>query len=350
MGKKEEEMSKLRVLILFGGCSDEHDVSVKSAMNVAKNIDTEKYEPFYVGTTRDGAWKLCERPCLGWEEQRLRAVALSPDKHTRGLLIADRRQCIIQNIDVAFPVMHGRYGEDGAIQGLFELAGIPYVGCGIASSAICLDKALTYAVASEAGVAVPEHVICGVESPAAPMDLPVFVKPARSGSSFGVSKVEQDGDFQKAVEAAAAFDEKVLVEREVRGSEVGCAVLGTGSDLVVGELDQIVLSHGFFRIHQESDPESGSENSEIRVPAEIAPEDHDRVIEVATSTFRALGCQGLARVDMFLCDGGRVVLNEVNTMPGLTSYSRYPRMMEAAGVSLANLIDCLINLALKRGA
>lgn len=344
------KVNRRKVLILFGGCSDEHDVSVKSAREVAANINEEQYEPVYVGITKEGAWKLCDEPGIGWE-QHARAVALSPDRRTRGLLIAGRREPIICKVDVAFPVMHGKMGEDGSIQGLLQLAGIPYVGCGMSASMICMDKSLAYDVASRAGITVPEHVVLsGGQSPdLAAFRFPVFVKPARSGSSFGVSRVDHPDLLRDAVHAARQFDEKVIIEEQVRGAEVGCALLGCGSEVVTGELDQIQLSHGFFRIHQEAAPEKGSENATVVVPAQIGEDARNRVLDVAVRVFQSLGCEGLARVDLFLQDDGAVVLNEVNTMPGLTSYSRYPRMMRAAGMPLADVIQRLIELALERG-
>src|ERR1700704_5257574 len=168
---------------------------------------------------------------------------------------------------------------------------------------------------------------------------PVFVKPARSGSSFGVSKVRRKEELLSAVETARQYDSKVLIEEAVVGSEVGCAILGNDLDLIAGEVDRISLSHGFFRIHQEGEPESGSENSTVTVPADISAESRSLVQETAKAVYRALGCRGLSRVDMFLKEDGTVVLNEVNTLPGMTSYSRYPRMMAAAGLSLADVID-----------
>jgi D-alanine--(R)-lactate ligase len=172
------------------------------------------------------------------------------------------------------------------------------------------------------------------------------VKPARSGSSFGVSKVSREEDLPRALETARQYDSKVLIEEAVAGSEVGCAILGNDADLTAGEVDRISLSHGFFRIHQESSPESGSENSAPIVPADIPAQARALVQETAKAIYRALGCRGLARVDMFLKEDGTVVLNEVNTLPGLTSYSRYPRMMAAAGLPLAGVIDRMVSLAL----
>ena len=338
----------MKVGILFGGCSEEHPVSIKSAQEVAKNLDLEKYEPFYIGITMSGAWKLCDAPDAHWEGGGCRPAVLSPDRGVHGLLVLDGDNYTRIHLDVVFPVLHGKLGEDGAIQGLLELSGIPYVGCDIQSSALCMDKSLAYLVAKNAGLATPNYWVVTADEKIDPGELPypVFVKPARSGSSFGVSQVSREEELPSAMEAARQYDSKVLIEEGVVGSEVGCAILGERFGLVAGEVDQIVLSHGFFKIHQESDPERGSENSKVIVPADISDVARSLVQETAKTLYRALGCKGLARVDMFLTEHETVVLNEVNTLPGLTSYSRYPRMMAAAGLPLAEVIDRLISLTL----
>ncbi len=343
-------MDRLKVAVLFGGCSEEHDVSVKSAIEISANIDIEKYEPIYIGITKSGTWKICAKPCVEWENSDCSLAAIFPDKKTHGLLLMKGYEYKIRPIDVAFPVLHGKSGEDGQIQGLLELSGIPYVGCDIPSSAICMDKSLAYIVAKNAGIDTPAfRIISDVDKPMADgLIYPVFVKPARSGSSFGVTKVEKADELAAAVEAAKQYDSKVLIEQAILGCEVGCAVLGNGSELVVGEVDQIRLRHGIFRIHQEDQPEKGSENAVITVPADLPAEERRRIQERAKKIYGALGCKGLSRVDMFLQEDGGIVLNEVNTLPGFTSYSRYPRMMAAAGISLSELIDRLIALALKK--
>ncbi|MFC8515593.1 D-alanine--(R)-lactate ligase [Streptomyces sp. NPDC057257] len=344
-------MDKLKVGIIFGGRSEENPISVKSAQEVARNLDLGKYEPFYVGITKGGAWKLCERPGAEWEDSAGRTVVLSPDSGgVRGLLVLEQGRYETVALDVVLPVLHGRFGEDGAMQGLLELSGIPYAGCDVQSSALCLDKSLTYVVARSKGIATPNFWTL---TPDEKIDgdsfrYPVFVKPARSGSSFGVSKVSAVEELPGAVDIARKYDSKVLIEEAVVGDEVGCAVLGNGTDLTVGEVDRIALSHGFFKIHQEDDPESGSENSTPIVPADISARSRALVQETAKDVYRALGCGGLARVDLFLTADGHVVLNEVNTLPGLTSYSRYPRMMEAAGLPFSEVIDRVVSLALAR--
>jgi D-alanine---(R)-lactate ligase len=342
-------VDRLRVGFIFGGCSEEHPVSVKSAQEVATHLDLDKYEPFWIGISRSGAWKLCGAPGANWESSPCRPVALSPDRSVHGLLVLERDQYKMIRLDVVLPVLHGRLGEDGAIQGLLELSGIPYVGCDVPSSALCMDKSLTYIVARNAGIATPKHLVVtkndqiDLES----LSYPVFVKPARSGSSFGVSRVSGQEDMPSAIETARRYDAKVLIEDAVAGREVGCAILGERFGLVTGEVDRVALSHGFFRIHQELQPESGSENATFIVPADISTQERSLVRATAKAIYRAVGCRGLARVDMFLTDDGEVVLNEVNTLPGMTSYSRYPRMMAAAGLPLADVIDRLISRALR---
>lgn len=341
-------MDKVRIAIIFGGSSEEHPISVKSAQQVARSLDTEKYEPFYIGITEDGGWRLCDGPNANWENGTSRAAVLSPDRHFQGMLVPERGRYERIGLDLAFPVLHGKFGEDGAIQGLLELSGIPYVGCDIQSSALCMDKSLAYLVARSAGIATPNFwILTGDDDFAADqLTYPVFVKPARSGSSFGVSKVSRREGLARAVATARQYDSKVLIEEAVIGSEVGCAILGNDQDLITGEVDRIALSHGFFKIHQQAEPESGSDNSTAIVPADIPAESRSHVQETAKAVYRALGCRGLARVDLFLREDGTVVLNEVNTLPGLTSYSRYPRMMAAAGLPLGEVIDRMVSLTL----
>lgn len=362
-------MSMLKIGIIFGGVGEEHDVSIKSAREVAKNLDPDKYEPYWIGITTEGAWLLCDSPNGDWQNDDFRKVVLSPDRRLHGLLIEAQGRYETVRLDIVFPVLHGKSGEDGSIQGLLELSGIPYIGCDIQSSVLCMDKSLAYTVARSAGIATPDFWVIDQDDvdrddidqdridrndiernekkvDADQLPYPVFVKPARSGSSFGVSKVARADELSAALQSARQYDTKVLIEQAVPGREIGCAILGEYPELIAGEVDHVALSHGFFRIHQEDSPETGSQNSEFRVPADVPDESRRLVQETAKTIYRVLGCRGLARVDMFLTDDGKVVLNEVNTLPGLTSYSRYPRMMAAAGISLASLIDRLVSTAL----
>lgn len=336
----------MKIGILFGGRSEEHPISIKSALEVSRNLDAEKYEPYYIGITQNGAWVLCDGPDTDLEKGR--PAILSPDSSVPGLLVLKEGRYETIRLDAVLPILHGKLGEDGAIQGLLELSGIPYAGCDIQSSALCMDKSLAYVVTSAAGIATPNFWIIAANDNVDPEQLtyPVFVKPARSGSSFGVSKVSSKEELPSAMEIARLYDSKVLIEEAVVGSEIGCAILGNELDLIAGEVDRVALSHGFFRIHQEETPETGSENATFVVPADISVESRALVQETAKAIYRALGCRGLARVDMFLKEDGSVVLNEVNTLPGMTSYSRYPRMMAAAGLSLGDVLDRMVSLAL----
>jgi D-alanine---(R)-lactate ligase len=341
-------MPRLKLGVIFGGSGEEHPISVKSAREVAKHLDANKYQPFFVGITMNGEWKLCDGVDSDWENGTAPPALLSPDRSRPGLLVLDNGRYETLSLDVVLPLLHGKFGEDGAIQGLLELSGIPYVGCDIQSSALCMDKSLAYVVARSAGIATPHFwtVPPGTEIAADQLDYPVFVKPARSGSSFGVTKVHHQAELASALESARQYDSKVLIEEAIIGSEVGCAIHGNDLDLVAGEIDQIALSDGLFRIHQERDPERGSDNATVIVPANISAAARSLVQQTAKAIYRALGCSGLARVDMFLTDEGQVVLNEVNTLPGMTSYSRYPRMMAAAGLSFAEVIDRLVSSTL----
>jgi D-alanine--(R)-lactate ligase len=341
-------MNRLKVGVIFGGSGEEHPISVKSAREVAKHLDADKYEPYYIGITKSGAWKLCAGPDADWENGTARPAVLSPDRSIPGLLVLDQGRYETVSLDLVLPVLHGKFGEDGAIQGLLELSGIPYAGCDVQSSALCMDKSLAYIVARSAGIATPNFwtVTPNEDIDADQLTYPVFVKPARSGSSFGVSKVSRREELPSAVQNARQYDSKVMIEEAVVGSEVGCAIHGNDLDLFAGEVDQIALSDGFFRIHQEREPEQGSDNATVIVPANISADSRSLVQETAKAIYRALGCSGLSRVDMFLTDDGKVVLNEVNTLPGMTSYSRYPRMMAAAGLPFADVIDRIVSLTL----
>jgi D-alanine--(R)-lactate ligase len=341
-------MDRLRIAILFGGSSEEHGVSLKSAKEVSKSLDLNRYEPLYVGITARGDWKLCDGPDVDWETGNCHPAVLSLDQRLHGILIEKHGCYESVPVDLVFPVLHGTHGEDGDIQGLLNISGVPYVGCDIQASAVCMDKSLTYLVARHAGIRTPRFRTVTVGGVVDPDELsyPVFVKPARSGSSFGVSKVSRGAELLTAVEAARRYDAKILIEDAVVGSEVGCAIVGSGTDLIIGEPDRVALSSGFFRIHQEQRPEAGSENATFIVPADISPASRELVLETARTLYRALGCSGLSRVDLFLQDDGTVVLNEVNTMPGLTTYSRFPRMMAAAGFSLCDVVDRVASLAL----
>ena len=251
------------------------------------------------------------------------------------------------HLDAAFPVLHGKNGEDGTVQGLLELAGIPVVGCGSLASAVCMDKETAHAVARDAGIPVPAFfsVRKGLYDPAQAaaeaekLGYPLFVKPSRAGSSFGVSRVEEPAQLAPAVEAAFRHDGEILLEEAIPGFEVGCAVLGN-RELTVGAVDEVELSRGFFNYTEKYTLQT----SAIHCPARIAPQKAAEIRETAKVLYRALGCRGFARVDLFLTPWGEIVFNEVNTIPGFTPHSRYPAMMRAAGIPFRELVSRLIQL------
>ena len=324
------------ILILFGGVSEEHDVSIKSINYLEKNFNKEKYELIKVYITKEGSWKI-----INHEEQEI-SFSMNKDRIVN---IGDSTY----QIDCVFPILHGKFGEDGIIQGFFETLGIPYVGCGIACSSLCMDKSLTYLVASNAGITVPKYAVIKNNEDLEVLEnfkYPIFVKPSRSGSSFGISKVTSQGDLISAIKNAQKYDDKVLVEEMVEGQEVGCSILKKGNSYIFGELDEVVLKSGFFRIHQEKNPEKGSENSSFKIPANISKEKKDEIYEDAKTLFDKLGGNGLSRIDFFVRNDGEVVLNEINTFPGFTEYSRFPRMITSAGYKLSDIIDFLVEEAI----
>ncbi len=339
----------LNVLVIFGGCSEEHDVAVKSAIEVYNHINTKEFQVTYIGITKSGHWVKVDNPTQPLTEDGVMAI-LSPDPSKKGIFLFEDTEYTFQPIDVIFPVMHGKMGEDGQLQGIMKMSGIPYVGCDIEASVIGMDKSLAHMVADRAGVKVPWFMAKenAAEINADILPYPVFVKPARSGSSFGISKVTSRDQYEAAVEEALKYDSKIIVEEAIEGIEVGCAVLGNGRRLLTGEVDMIQVNKGFFRIHQEENPNRESENAVIKVPAPLNKETVERIKEEAKKVYCAMGCKGLARVDLFLTNRGMVVLNEVNTLPGLTSYSRYPAMMKEAGIEFGEMIERLIWLAMEQ--
>ena len=346
-------MKKLRLAVLFGGCSPEHEVSLQSAYGVLTHLDPAKYEPVPVGITRQGRWFLYRGPYDAlpdgsWEKQAgfLTPAVLSPDRETHGLLLLSPAGPSALRLDAAFPVLHGKNGEDGTVQGLLELAGIPVVGCGVLPSALCMDKDMAHRLAAAAGVAVPRSALfwagedLALLGPrTAGLAWPRFVKPARAGSSFGVSRIAGPVELVGAVTAALEHDSKVIIEEAVPGFEVGCAVLGR-EELTVGLVDEIELAGGFFDYTEKYHLIT----SAIHVPARISPEQTAEIQDTAKTVYRALGCDGFARVDLFLTPEGQVVFNEVNTIPGFTSHSRYPAMMAGIGLDFPALLDRLIAL------
>lgn len=359
-----EPSTKPVVGVLFGGTSSEHAITLRSVHTVLSNLNSEHYEVVPVGITRDGQW-LRYRGGLDaiadgtWETGNCTPACIVPMRGMGLVELPPNGPWASCHLDVVIPVLHGRGGEDGAVQGLLELAGIPYVGCGILTSALGMDKAATYGIVAEAGVRTPRcHTLVGtfgeadLDAIAADLGYPLFVKPANGGSSFGVSKVETPDQLAEAVALSLTFDGKVCFEEAITGTEVGCAIMGAAGApdrLVVGMPDQISVASGLFRIHQEAKPGENAENSTIVCPAPLDAAVIAQIQETGKRIYQALGCEGLARVDMFLTPEGELVFNEVNTFPGMTYYSRFPAMMRAAGIDVPEVLNQLIALALERG-
>ena len=326
------------ILLLFGGCSTEYGVSLQSAAAVLAHFPPA-YTPLPVGITRDGRWLRYFGP----------ADALPADRWQKNAvpctLSLDRGGCTLLWLDgshrreefaAAFPVLHGKNGEDGTVQGVFELAGVPVIGCGVLPSALCMDKDRAHKLAALAGIAVPKSAkfdrgaAAGeIAAAAESIGWPLFVKPVRAGSSFGISRIEGPEALETAVAAAFEQDSEILLEEAVPGFEVGCAVLGLPEgELTVGEVDEIELSQGFFDFEEKYTLKT----SAIHCPARIPVGKATAIKAAACKVYRALGCRVFARIDLFLTPDGKIVFNEANTIPGFTAHSRYPGMMRAAGL------------------
>ena len=348
-------MDKKRIAVIFGGNSTEYEVSLQSAFSVLENIDTDKYDVFPVGITRKGAWyhytkkkkKISGNTWLA-DRRNLFPVTVSQNPSAKGFLEFRTDGWHIIKTDLVFPVLHGKNGEDGTLQGLFELAGIPVVGCDTLSSAICMDKDRAHKLVSLTGISVPRAVTFSDSDRKEAwkeinekLSYPLFVKPVRAGSSFGITRVTEEAELDGAIEQAFEHDRNVIVEEEVKGFEVGCAVLGIDT-LMVGRVDEIELSGGFFDYTEKYTLKS----SKIHMPARVDAEAEKRIQDAAVNIYRTLGCSGFARVDMFYTPSGEIVFNEVNTIPGFTEHSRYPGMMKGIGLSFPKMLDRLIGLYL----
>ena len=361
---------KPRVAVIFGGRSSEHAVSCSTAASVLTAIDRDRYDVVPIGITVDGKWVLesatAEQLALTAQQvphvdDTATAVALSTDPHRRQIVEVepDGASRALGQVDVVFPLLHGPWGEDGTIQGLFEMAGIRYVGSGVLASAVGMDKQYMKVVLAAAGLPVTPYVVikprewetdpATAREAVAALGQPVFVKPARAGSSLGITKVDDRDALDAAVEHARTFDPKVLVEAAaLRSREVECGLLqrldGTVEASVVAE----ITDYGDHEFYDFSAKYLGEAGVTLEVPAKLRPEVTERVQSLAVAAFTALDCEGLARADFFVGADGTVTVNEINTMPGFTPTSMYPRMWAESGVAYSELVDRLIALALNR--
>ncbi|MDR2940300.1 MAG: D-alanine--D-alanine ligase [Clostridiales bacterium] len=354
-------MSKLNVAVIFGGVSPEHEVSLASASTIISNLSEDKYNIIPVYITKEGKWLMYEGilksdlNSILWEKFGVEAI-LSPDRETGGLLriVGGKMRTVF--VDVIFPVLHGSYGEDGTIQGLFEISGIPYVGCGVLSSALAMDKEITKVIAKEIGLNQADYLSYKkyeLEDLTEPLKkirtkigYPCFVKPANAGSSVGVSKAKNKKELESAIKLALQHDNKIVVEKAIDGREFECAILGSGNeDTIASTVGEILANADFY----DYDAKYNSTESQTIIPADIDIKASGEIKEAALNIFKALGCSGLSRVDFFI-EGlsKKVVFNEINTIPGFTSISMYPMLFEYDGIKTPELLNRLINIALKK--
>ena len=350
---------KMKVCIIFGGQSPEHEVSRKSATSVINNLDKEKYDLVIIGITKDGEWYLYSgdtKNIIGgeWErdtKNKTKAI-ISPDAKDKAILVFENDNITKIHPDIVFPVLHGEYGEDGTIQGLLELANMKYVGMGVLASANGMDKAYSKIVFESAGIPQADWIVVKaggdmnayIEEIEEKLGYPCFVKPCNTGSSVGVGKAHQRSELELALAEALKYDRKVLVEEHIDGHEVECAVLGNENPLSA-EVGEIIPTVEFY----DFDAKYNDNSTELQIPAKLSKEVYEKVREYAKKAFIALDGAGLSRVDFFVkYSDNSVILNEINTMPGFTNISMYPKLWDAAGVGYSELLDKLIELGLER--
>lgn len=338
--------------VIFGGYSSEYKVSLHSVYSVLTNLDTEKYQIFPIGITEEGDWfcyygdyqKIYEGT---WSDDKknLVPVVISQNRSVQGMIEFTEKGEKVTKLNAAFPILHGKNGEDGTVQGILELAGIPVIGCDTCSSALCMDKDRAHRLAASYGIEVPKAVTVRKSEKEQAMALlselsfPMFIKPVRAGSSYGITKAQSEEELPKAIEEAFLYDSEIIAEENVEGFEVGCAVIGI-SDLIVGRVDEIELVQGFFDYAEKYERASAV----IHMPARIDKALEKQIQKTAKIIYRALGCSGFARVDMFLKSDGKIVFNEVNSIPGLTSASRFPNMMKGVGLDFPQMLETIIGL------
>lgn len=348
---------KKRIAVIFGGQSSEHEVSCMSAANIIDGLNRDKYEIHMIGITKEGNWLYVEDAAKlrdgSWRDGGATAV-LSPDHERSGIWKITEDAVEVIPVDVAFPILHGKYGEDGTIQGLFELAGIPYVGCGVLSSAASMDKISTKLYADRIGVrqaayvadvardlSEMEHTILQVEEK---LGYPVFVKPSNAGSSQGVSKAHDREELKEAIKLAKGHDHRVLIEENIVGREVECAILG-GQNPEASLVGEILAAAEFY----DYDAKYNNEESQTVIDPDLPDAVKDQIRTNAMAVFRAVGGFGLSRVDFFVEEGtNAVIFNEINTLPGFTNISMYPMLWEASGITREQLLDRMISLAYER--
>ncbi|OJI08973.1 MAG: D-alanine--D-alanine ligase [Candidatus Vogelbacteria bacterium CG10_big_fil_rev_8_21_14_0_10_49_38] len=347
---------KIHVAVLFGGKSAEHEVSVRSAQSIISVLDKSKYDVTLVGIDKEGAWLpfsktelLSSKKVLLGKQKNETSKALTP-YGGEGFLVENEKR--LGKVDVVFPILHGTFGEDGTIQGLFKIANVPFVGAGVLGSAVGMDKDVAKRLLRDAGLPTAnflvykKHELKNIvfEKIKRKLGVPFFVKPANLGSSVGISKVHNKSEFSTAINSAFLYDNKILIEEYVKGKEIECSVLGNEKP-IVSVCGEIVPSHEFYSYEAKYLDENGAM---LSIPASISKQTSKKVQELALKAFKVLCCEGMARIDFFVTEDKKIFINEINTIPGFTSISMYPKLWEASGISYAKLVDMLISLAIER--
>lgn len=358
--KGDEDMEKLKVAVIFGGKSNEHDISLISATHIINSIPRDKYDVITIGITKEGSWLRFEGAAENikngkWvEDEGNIPCVLSPDPVDSGFIAFEKDGSVSKlKVDCIFPALHGKNGEDGTIQGLFQMSQIAFVGCDMISSACCMDKEFTHRILESCGVKMAKWVsvritdkdILGERCAEIEEKLcyPLFIKPSRSGSSVGISKAYNTEQLKTGILSAFEHDSKVVVEQGIVGTECECAVMGN-NELIVSTIGEIAPANDFYDFESKyNDP-----TEQTYIPARFSQDKIEEIRKQAEKSYRGIGCEGLARVDFFLTDKGEVVLNEINTLPGHTPISMYPKLMENCGIDAQEEMDRLITLALKR--
>ncbi len=351
-------MAKIKVAVLFGGASNEHDISLVSAANVIESIPKDKYEVTCIGITKKGRWLYYPGDAKDiksgeWERNPDCASAIiSPDPIHKGIITIENGDATVRKIDVVFPVLHGKNGEDGSLQGLLDMAKLPYVGCGLLASASCMDKAHTHMILDYNNIKTAKwrmitqrdinHLEEQYEKIAEDLRFPMFIKPANCGSSIGINKANDFEELDAAVKTAFSHDNKVIIEEFIKGRELEVAVFGYDSPFA-SFAGEIKACNDFY----DYDAKYVLEDSQLCIPAELENEKMLEIREIALKAYKCLGCKGLSRVDFFLTENGEFYLNEINTMPGFTSISMYPKLMQHLGMSQSYLVDKLIEQAIE---
>ncbi|MEA4987610.1 MAG: D-alanine--D-serine ligase VanG [Anaerovorax sp.] len=346
----EQNNRKKRIGVLFGGCSSEYEISLQSAYAVVQHLDKVQYEMLLIGITRQGEWYLytgeAENILMDtWmNEKDCMPVVISPSRQLHGILLFEKNKVRRISLDAALPMLHGKNGEDGTVQGLLELAGIPLIGCGTLSSALCMNKKLAHTIVESYGIRVPKSFVIRrdfnlniLNKRAASIGYPLYIKPVKSGSSLGITKVEKEEHLQDAIQRAFLEDDEVIVEENIEGFEVGCALLGTKNP-IVGAVDKIELQQGFLDFNEKY----RNRTATIQMPALLSPDMIDKIKQTGVAVYEALGCCGFSRVDLFVTPQEELVFNEVNTIPGFTVHSRYPSMLQGIGLSMTEVLDKMI--------